>query len=93
MAKRRKTLKQKRQSDLRVHEALVDSPLSSQIQTLPAAKTTFTFEKPQAQRLSYITSLQNHSFLRVDLKKTLIVTVGIILAQLLLFYAMNIAGK
>ena len=93
MAKRRKTLKQKRQSDLRVQEAVVDSPLPSETQDSVTVRTAFAFEKPKVQRLSYTTSLQSHSFLKVDLKKTMIVTAGIVLAQILLFYAMNIAGK
>lgn len=95
MAKSRKTLKHKQRADQRRHV------VSERSTTVPpsidpqANRATYTYESSSqpTKRVSYAVSLQDTAHLFTDLRKTLMVTGGIVLAQLILFYVMNNLGK
>lgn len=82
MAKKRKTRKQKLSADIRRETTLESTPMHTYA-------PTFVATAPESQivprTVTHAISTINYEYLKVDLRKTLVVTGAIILLQLVLF--------
>ncbi|MDP3940807.1 MAG: hypothetical protein Q8Q49_00710 [bacterium] len=90
MAKHRKTRKEKIRSDIRQEHVIITSPepIATKQETAPIR---FTFSPSEQQKQAPVshssinTKSNDYAFVGHDLKKTGIVTTGIIIAELALF--------
>lgn len=95
MVKRRKTLKQKKQSDVRIttpHRTSAPPTSSTDGEILSQTRYQYSFEsKAQTKPLSVTKAVHpnEYAILSMDLRKTTIVTGIIIALEIALYYAMS----